>query len=382
MRITRILARTTLALGVSLAAVGGAFADLPPETVGQTTLPFPPDPHRAYVVDVEFDSFVTGRVTVVDPAQKKMLGMVSTGFAAPSTLSHDQHTLYTADLYYSRGTRGTRTDVLTAWDTSTLSPSWEVVIPSKRSESLTQRYGLAVSGDDRFAYVYNFTPSTSVTVVDTQAKAVTAEIAIPGCVLNYPVGKRAFASLCGDGSVQLVTLGEDGKETARSRTPFFDPNKEKLVERAINNGETYYFTTTEGVIHAIDFSGKQPKVLPSWSLVTDAERKAGWAPGGWQELALAPKLNRLYVLMHEEHSAGKWEDPSPFIWVYDLKTQKKIGTLSAPAPVWSMTATSDDAPLLYGANVEGGLEIFDLKAGKHTGTVEKIAKTATQVLTH
>ena len=163
MRITRILARTTLALGVSLAAVGGAFADLPPETVGQTTLPFPPDPHRAYVVDVEFDSFVTGRVTVVDPAQKKMLGMVSTGFAAPSTLSHDQHTLYTADLYYSRGTRGTRTDVLTAWDTSTLSPSWEVVIPSKRSESLTQRYGLAVSGDDRFAYVYNFTPSTSVT---------------------------------------------------------------------------------------------------------------------------------------------------------------------------------------------------------------------------
>ncbi|WP_371367467.1 amine dehydrogenase large subunit [Pseudomonas sp. QL9] len=382
MRITRILARTMLALGVSLAAAGGAYADLPAETIGQETLPFPPSPHRAYIIDVEFESFVIGRVTVVDPEKKKMLGMVSTGFAAPSTLSNDKRYLYSADLYYSRGTRGTRTDVLTAWDTSTLAPAWEVVIPSKRSESLTQRYGIGSSSDDRFVYIYNFTPSTSVTVVDTQSKAVTSEIALPGCVLDYPVGKRGFASMCGDGSMQLVTLGEDGKEVARSRTPFFDPNKEKLVERGIANGDTYYFTTTEGTIHTIDFSGKQPKVLPTWSLTTDEERKAGWAPGGWQEIALAPKLNRLYVLMHDKHEAMKWEDPATDIWVYDLKTHKKIGTLSSPNPIWSMTATTDDAPLLLGADVMGGLNVFDLKTGKLTGTMEKIAKTPTQVLTH
>jgi methylamine dehydrogenase heavy chain len=45
-------------------------------------LPFPAEAHRAFVVDVEFDSFVAGRVTVVDPDQKRVLGMVPTGFAA------------------------------------------------------------------------------------------------------------------------------------------------------------------------------------------------------------------------------------------------------------------------------------------------------------
>ncbi|NUT78501.1 amine dehydrogenase [Pseudomonas sp. C1C7] len=383
MRTNRISVQSALGLSLLVLGLNSARADLPADTgIGQTTLAFPAEPHRAFVVDVEFESFVAGRVTVVDPDQKRVLGMVPTGFAAPSALSHDKKTIYAADIWYSRGTRGTRTDVLTAWDTSTLSPAWEVLIPNKRAESLTQRYGLKTSGDDRFVYIYNFTPSTSVTVVDTQTKAVATEIAIPGCVLNYPIGKRKFASLCGDGSLQVVTLNDQGQETARSRTPFFDPNAEKLVERAVNVGDTYYFTTTTGTIRAVDFSGDAPKILPSWSLTTDEEKKAGWAPGGWQLMAVAPKLNRLYVLMHDAHEAMKWEDPSTLIWAYDLKTGKKVGTLEAPAPIWSMQATGDDKPLLLGADVEGGLQIFDLKTNQHTGAMAKVAKTATQVMSY
>ncbi|VVO64764.1 amine dehydrogenase large subunit [Pseudomonas fluorescens] len=383
MRTNRISVQSALGLSLLVLGLNSARADLPADTgIGQTTLAFPAEPHRAFVVDVEFESFVAGRITVVNPDQKRVLGMVPTGFAAPSALSHDGKLIYAADIWYSRGTRGTRTDVLTAWDTSTLSPAWEVLIPNKRAESLTQRYGLKTSGDDRFVYVYNFTPSTSVTVVDTQTKAVASEIAIPGCVLNYPVGKRRFASLCGDGSLQVVTLNDQGQETARNRTPFFDPNAEKLVERAVNVGDTYYFTTTTGTVRAVDFSGDTAKILPSWSLTTDEEKKAGWAPGGWQLMAVAPKLNRLYVLMHDAHQPMKWEDPSTFIWAYDLKTMKKIATLEAPAPVWSMQATGDDKPLLLGTDVEGGLQIFDLKTNKHTGSMAKVAKTATQVMSY
>ncbi|MBH2035036.1 MAG: amine dehydrogenase [Pseudomonadales bacterium] len=382
MRATRITVQSALSISLLVLGLNNASADLPADTIGQTVLPFPPQAHRAFVVDVEFESFVVGRVTVVDPDKKRILGMVPTGFAAPSTLSHDQKTLYSADIFYSRGTRGTRTDVLTAWDSSTLSPAWELLIPTKRAESLTQRYGLKTSSDDRFVYVYNFTPSTSVTVVDTQAKAVTSEIAIPGCVLNYPVGNRRFASLCGDGSLQLVTLNDQGLETARSRTPFFDPNAEKLVERAVNVGDTYYFTTTTGTVRPVDFAGDAPKILPSWSLTNDEEKKAGWAPGGWQLMAVAPKLNRLYVLMHDAHEPMKWEDPSPLIWVFDLNTRKKVATLQAPVPVWSMQATGDDKPLLLGADVEGGLQIFDLTSNTLTGSMPKVAKTATQVMSY
>jgi len=382
MRATRITVQSALSISLLVLGLNNASADLPADTIGQTVLPFPPQAHRAFVVDVEFESFVVGRVTVVDPDKKRILGMVPTGFAAPSTLSHDQKTLYSADIFYSRGTRGTRTDVLTAWDSSTLSPAWELLIPTKRAESLTQRYGLKTSSDDRFVYIYNFTPSTSVTVVDTQAKAVTSEIAIPGCVLNYPVGNRRFASLCGDGSLQLVTLNDQGLETARSRTPFFEPNAEKLVERAVNVGDTYYFTTTTGTVRPVDFAGDAPKILPSWSLTNDEEKKAGWAPGGWQLMAVAPKLNRLYVLMHDAHEPMKWEDPSPLIWVFDLNTRKKVATLQAPVPVWSMQATGDDKPLLLGADVEGGLQIFDLTSNTLTGSMPKVAKTATQVMSY
>lgn len=381
MSVARFLAPSVLALGTCL-AMGAAQAELPTESIGETVLPFPPSPHRAYIVDVEFENFIAGRVTVVDPEQKKMLGMVSTGFVAPSTLSHDDKTLYSADTFYSRGTRGVRTDVLTAWDTSTLRQKWEVEIPAKRASILTQKYALGSSSDDRFVYIYNFTPSTSVTVVDTKEHKVASEIAISGCVLNYPVGKRAFASLCGDGQLQITKVGEDGKETGRSQTPFFDPNKEKLNERGLAVGETYYFVTTDGVVKPVDVSGDKPKMLPSWSLTTDEERKKGWGTGGWQLMAVAPKLNRMYVLMHEEHTAGKWEDPSPFIWVYDLKTQKKIGTLEAPKPVWSLHATHDDKPLLLGTDIEGGLQIFDLKTGKYNGAMDKIAKTPILVLSH
>ena len=382
MRTNRISVQSALGLSLLVLGLNSAHADLPAGTIGQTVLAFPPEAHRAFVIDVEFESFVAGRVTVVDPDQKRVLGMVPTGFAAPSTLSHDKKTIYSADIWYSRGTRGTRTDVLTAWDSSTLSPAWEVLIPNKRAESLTQRYSLKPSGDDKFVYVYNFTPSTSVTVVDTQAKAVATEIAIPGCVLNYPIGNRRFASLCGDGSLQVVTLNDQGQETARSRTPFFDPNAEKLVERAVNVGDTYYFTTTTGTVRPVDFAGDAPKVLPSWSLVSEEDKKAGWAPGGWQMMAVAPKLDRLYVLMHDAHEPMKWEDPSPLIWAFDLKTHKKVATLEAPAPIWSMQATGDDKPLLLGADVEGGLQIFDLKTNKLTGSMPKVAKTATQVLSY
>lgn len=384
MRINRILTHVSLALSITLICQGNAIAELPADpSIGQNTLPFPPDPHRAYIVDVEFENFVTGRVIVVDPNKKKMLGMVSTGFNAPSTLSHDGKYLYTADLYYSRGTRGIRTDVLNAWNTSTLSPDWEVVIPSKRSEALTQRYSLGTSSDDRFVYVYNFTPSTSVTVVDTEAKKVVGEISIPGCVLSYPIGKRRFASLCGDGNLQVVTINDAGQETARSHTAFFDPNAEKLVERAYRVGDTYHFVTTTGTVRSVDFSGVQPKILAAWELVTDAaDKKAGWAPGGWQLITVAPELNRLYVLMHDAHVPMKWEDPSPIIWAFDLKTHKRVATMEAPNPIWSLNATSDDNPLLLGTNIAGGLEVFDLKSGKHTGTMERIHKTATQILSH
>ncbi|MCL1478389.1 MULTISPECIES: amine dehydrogenase large subunit [unclassified Marinobacter] len=370
----------SLVVASSLIAAS-ANARLPDETVGSTTLSLPDD-HRSYMVDFEFNNMVSTRVVVIDPDTQKYLGMLPTGHAAPVALSRDRKTIFTADFFFTRYVRGERTDVLTAWDSQTLSPKWELVVSSKRAFTLTERFSLATSADDKFVYIYNFTPSTSVTVVDTTKQEMVNEIATNGCILNYPVGDRRFASLCGDGSLQMITLNDNGEEVDRTRTVFFDPNAVKLVERATVVGEIYYFVTTSGEVVPVDLSGDEPKPLPRWSLVTPEELAEGWAPGGWQLLAAAPALNRLYVLMHPDHEAYKWEDPSQIIWEFDLKTGEKIGTLESPNLIWSLSATSDDKPLLLGANIEGGLEIFDLSTGEHNGTMAGVTKTPTLILNH
>ena len=123
------------ALALALAASTSVRAELPAEEIGSNTLPFPPDPHRVYILDVDFKNPIAGKVVVVDPKARRMLGMTTNAFVAPTALSPDNRTLYSANLFYSRGTYGERTDVLVAWDTQTLRPEWEVVLPAKRAST-------------------------------------------------------------------------------------------------------------------------------------------------------------------------------------------------------------------------------------------------------
>lgn len=364
-----------------LSYIASANAVLPNDTIGSTVLS-EPDDHRSYMIDFDFENMVSTRIVVLDPDTRKYLGMIPTGGAAPAVLSHNRETVYTADFFYSRYVRGERSDVLTAWDTKTLSPKWELKVPSRRAFTITERFSLSTSTDDQFVYVYNFTPSTSVTVIDTAKQEMVNEIAINGCILNYPIGKRRFASLCGDGAIQVITIDDKGQEVDRIKEVFFNPNEEKLVERATVIGDIYYFVTTEGVVVPLDLSEGKPKALPRWSLVTDAEKLEGWAPGGWQLITAAPSLNRLYVLMHPDHVPYKWEDPSNIIWVFDLKTGEKISTMESPNLIWSLTATTDKKPLLLGTNIEGGMDIFDITTGQYQGTMDSMAKTPTLILTH
>ncbi|MES1928927.1 amine dehydrogenase [Salinisphaera dokdonensis CL-ES53] len=375
----RLFRASGVAAVAALVWTASASAQLPPDEIGTVTLD-EPGPHRAYIIDTQFDNATTGKVVVVDPEEKKMLGMIPTGYLAPSVLSHDDTRLYSADTFWSRGVRGVRTDVLTAWDTQTLEPSWEVEIPTKRANILMERNMLTMSNDDRFVYIYNFTPATSVTVVDTEAQDVASEIDIAGCSLNYPIGDRAFASICGDGSFQQVKIDDDGQEVSRTRTKFFDPNETPMNERAVRDGDMYYFTTLDGDIQPIDVSGEAPKVGERWSLFTDAQREEGWGVGGWQLMAISPALNQMYVLVHPEHADRNWEDPSNTIWAFDLDTHEKVGELKTENYVWSLNATHDDEPLLLGVNIDGGLDVFDLTKMEYMHTVDGISAIPALVL--
>src|ERR1700683_1272341 len=75
--------------------------------------------------------------------------------------------IYTADTVWSRGVRGTRTDFITIYDSQTLDPTGEIVLPGTKRALITAMEGMfAFTDDQRMALVFNFTPAPSVTEVD------------------------------------------------------------------------------------------------------------------------------------------------------------------------------------------------------------------------
>src|SRR5271156_1273546 len=134
--------------------------------------------------------------------------------------AHDSATLlvpdkrpefYVADTVWSRGVRGTRTDFITIYDTQTLNPLGEIVLPGTKRALITAMEGMfAFTDDQRMALVFNFTPASSATVVDLVKRQPLGEIEIPGCMLVYPSGNRGFATMCSSGTLLAIQLDANG----------------------------------------------------------------------------------------------------------------------------------------------------------------------------
>ena len=177
-----------LALGL---AVGGsiAAAPLPNETSSVEQLPARANPHWVWVNDFNFFSMADGRAYLVDGDSGKMLGLISTGYSYNSVLlPRNTNLIYSPETYYSRGTRGTRTDVVTLYDPMHLQPVGEIAIPAKRSSNMPMAADAALTDDERFLIIYNFTPAQSVSVIDMSARKFVGEIETAGCALGLSDG--------------------------------------------------------------------------------------------------------------------------------------------------------------------------------------------------
>lgn len=127
-----MLATSAHAAPVKAAVQKPMAQELPAETLTVTNLAQAPT-SRVYVADVAISHIVDGRIRVFDATKGRFLGMVSTGFAGNFTLSAKADELYVATTYYSRGTRGERTDLLEVHDTVNLAPKYEVILPPRRA---------------------------------------------------------------------------------------------------------------------------------------------------------------------------------------------------------------------------------------------------------
>ncbi len=377
--------RSAVAGLLALAAGAGPLAaQLKPEPVTLNELPARGSPHWVWVNDIVFHHMADGKAFLLDGDTGQMLGMLSTGFGFTGLLlAPDGSTVISPETYFSRGTRGTRTDVVTLYDPRKLAPITEIAIPAKRAGLLPMRSATGLTDDGRFLLIYNFTPAQSVTVVDLKARKFAGEIDTPGCAMVYPTGPRTFFSLCGDGTAFAVTLDETGRPASRGRTAkLFDPNKDPVTEKGVRDGATWLFASFSGDVVPVQTAGGAIKAGTKWSLTTPAERQQNWKPGGMQHLAIHLKDRRLYSLMHQ---GGKdtHKDPGTEIWVHDLAAGgKRVQRVALEKPLTSIAVTSDAKPLLFGLFIAAPeLRVFDARTGKLLRTVAEIGLTPSTLVT-
>ena len=401
-----LLAALALALPLALAATGADAAkkskepkaakpaaaalavppELPAETLGGATLAGATS-ERIYVADVAIAHIADGRLRVFDARAGKLIGMINMGFAGNFALSSKADEIYIATTYHSRGGRGERVDLLEVWDAQTLGFKYEVLIPTKRAQTLNYRGMVRTTANGRFVLVQNATPATSITVVDLQQRKVAGEIPTPGCWGTLPAASHPtrFAMLCGDGKVATVTLDESGGVADRQVSEkVFDADVDPWFHTAEQIGDRYFFVSFKGTIAEVDVSGASASLKGSKTIVGATEAKQGWRPGGYQAFTVHPSGQWAVVSMHDKGREGSHKSPAKQLWTIELASGKRIAT--APGlNTASLTFSHSGTRLQALDGVSGALRVWDWAEGgklKLVSTVKPAGEAALQLESH
>ena len=341
-----------------------------------------PGAHWVWVNDVSFFAFPDGRAFVVDGDRGKLLGMLSTGYGFTGVLVPKAGgVVYSPETYFSRGTRGTRTDVVTIYDAARLLPLGEIEIPPKRASVMPMPGAQALTDDDRFLLIYNFTPAQTVTVVDTRSRKFVGEIETAGCALVYPTGPRRFFSICGDGALLETSLTDTGTLAHRARTAeLIDVLNDPLSEKGVRRGDTWLFASFEGMLHPLHATNAGVKAERTWPLFTAQELAQHWRTGGLQHLAVHAGSGRLFAIVHQG-GPETHKDLGEQVWVYELASHKHVQTIATRNKIGSIQVSQDGQPLLFTCSLESNrLDIYDATSGKYLRSVEQLGQTPTMLV--
>ena len=335
------MGRRSLAVAAALLA-WAVPAEIEPETVGNAMLP-----------ELRGDAWVWlhdygggGRSLLVDAASGEWIGSLGRSILSADLLMPRQGDhFYTVDTYFARGQRGERTDTLNYIDWRSLLVTGEVVIPPKKMVSIPPHGMSALTGDERFAAVQNFTPNQSVTVIDLASRAVVAETATPGCHGLYPSGVRQLNVICGDGAFLQIVLDETGAVASMARSAeWFDAEEDAVEMRAARIGETWYFGTLNGEIVPVSFAA-DGSLAPGerFRYATEAEALEGWTMAGGVPMDAAG--GRLYVLTQ---SAGydEHEGTGSEVWVFDPTSGERVSRIELVNDASGLVVTGGASPLL------------------------------------
>jgi|SRR5579871_782022 len=373
------------ALVALLLAAAAVRAELPAETgrgPASATLSTPPSKHWVWINDFVFPHMADGMAYLIDGDTGRYLGTLSTGYGFEHVvLSRDGALIYSPETYFSRGTRGTRTDVVTLYDPATLDVLSEIAMPPKRSSNLPMISNAALTDDERFLLIYNFNPGQSLAVIDTKTRKFVREIETPGCALVYPTGARSFFSVCGDGSLLLMSLNDAGVARQKRTEPLLGMGADPVAEKAVRIGRTWYFVSFDGRVYPIDADAQRASAGAGWWLASDAERKAGWRPGGVQPFAQSASSSRLYAVMHRG-ALSTHKDPGKDVWVFDVAAHARVQQIALKNLSSAIQISSDGRPLLFSICIDApNLDIYEAASGRWLRSVDHLGTTPTVLVT-
>ena len=355
-----------------------AGAQMPPQEQ-VTVLQLPPvSPH--WIATASFSgSIMVTPILLIDGDSLKLIGTITGGLTAMLAAAPDHKRIYTADTYYSRAVRGTRTDTVSIYDARELAPTSEIVIPPTRQLAVQDPSAMSVTPDGRFLLYGNLTPATSVTAVDLHAGNVAGQIQIPGCSEILMLGARRFASVCADGAIMTTQFDDAAKAVDQKRTPkpFFDVEKDPVFGLPAMIGSQAYFVSYHGMVYPVDLSSSPAKPGTPWSLLTDEEKAQGWRPGGWQPVSYYAPGHLIYVLMHR---GGEWTQKKAGgeVWVFNVEQGSRTARIALPVESNSIRVTQDDKPLLFAASThEGEMQVFSAFDGSYKGKIGDLGQPFT-----
>ncbi|MFC1688889.1 amine dehydrogenase large subunit [Pseudomonadota bacterium] len=342
-----------------------AAAQLAEEKLSMAMFPEPQD--SWFLIKSSSGSFV------FDGDTGEMQGLISHNWYTPAVVPNlERKETYLVESWFSRGTRGTRQDVLSIVDMTTLTPKAEIDIPNKAA-ALSFRNHIGLLEDRRHLVIFNMTPAQSVSIVDVIDQEFVGEISTPGCAIIMPADERAFMMICGDGGLQYLELDGDGNETRRERTKsFFVVDEDPVFDKPMQTNDGWLLISHTGLAYEVDPNGGKMKVSKPWSLMSDEDKADEWRPGGEQPFSVHRETGLLYMLVHQG-GVDTHHEPGTAIWVYDLQRKRRVGKIEfeKEGQATHILASQEQEPKLYVFDKEKKLQIYDALLLRHLRTIDE-----------
>jgi len=355
---------------------GSIRAQVPVDHIPHTlTLPESyPDSWVWVYVQPQADNFLLGSYAIVDIAAtaKEFKGQVQGALFSSLIAPSAGREFYVAEGYLDKGSHGHRSDVLTVIDKAQLNPVTEIALPGAKRGFLEGNL-LEMTRDGAFLLVYNFTPAASVSVIDVHKRRLIGEVPTPGCTSIYPSGMHSFSSLCENGTLVTLTLGEKGQVLHESRSAAFnDIDHDVLFVEPASLRDVTYFVSERGNVRPVQMKDGEAQIEAAWPLMTAEQVSDGWRTAAGR-LVACDDQGHLFVRVYRETGYEAQMKDNTEVWVYDVAWHERIRRIPLKEGGSSIEVTPGSKPYLVVVEDSGpnaaALDIYDAQAGTFIRTI-------------